>query len=312
LQNKRFSTPGKVFILGEYAVLAGLPGLVATVPPRFSLSSSQSQSFDESSDFHPESPIARLQGWAEKLRLPRLSFQFEDPLAGAGGFGASTAQFAMAYLAYSQFLEESQARRWSSAWRLYRELMGTEVITPSGADLVAQWQGGVVFFDPSDRHCLDVWPLFDWSRLIVFSATSQVGRKVATHSHLRGLVEKGFPQGMPNLMRDLEKALIAGISAVRENDVFELGKSFDDYAESLQRAGLECAATFEDRLFLRDLSGVCGVKGAGAEQSDAVLVLLDPKASNRNSIITAAEQRGLRLVSDGLTCEMGVTCQSGY
>lgn len=308
MQNRRFSTPGKVFILGEYAVLGGLPGLVATVPPRFFLNQTQG----ESQEFHPESPIARLQNWASKKGLPELSFQFEDPLGGAGGFGASTAQFAMAYLAYSQFFDDDQSGRWTSAWKLYREVMASEVMTPSGADLVSQWQGGVVFFDPSDLHCLDVWPLFDWSRLIVFSATGQVGRKVPTHSHLRGLVEKGFPQGMPQLLKDLERALISGISAVRENDVFELGKSLDDYAEALQRAGLECTATFEDRLFLRDLPGVCGVKGAGAEQADAVLVLLEPNASNRDLIIKAAEARGLRLVSDGLTCEMGVTCQSGF
>src|SRR4051794_11791453 len=92
-----YSIAGKVFILGEYAVLGGLPALVGTVSPRFKMFLSQTQDF-----IHPDSPLGRLQSWAKKMGLPDLGFRFEDPFEGRGGFGASTAQFAMAYLAYAQ------------------------------------------------------------------------------------------------------------------------------------------------------------------------------------------------------------------
>src|SRR5689334_3004965 len=82
-----YSIAGKVFVLGEYAILAGLPALVAAVPPRFSmkcgllpLSGSYEptplgdEAFSSAcrkvaadspkpTEFHPESPISRLQVW---------------------------------------------------------------------------------------------------------------------------------------------------------------------------------------------------------------------------------------------------------
>jgi hypothetical protein len=185
---------------------------------------------------------------------------------------------------------------------------------PSGADLVAQWQGGVIFFDPSESHCLDIWPLFDWSNLLVFSATEQEGRKVPTHEHLTCLAQQGFPQSSPLLVSSLESVLMDGISAIRENDVLQLGRAMDHYAEVLERAGLEVAATTEDRQALRDLPGVCGVKGMGALQSDGILVMMQPKSgdqsTDRKKVIQIAKSRRLSLVSDGLTCEMGITCQN--
>src|SRR4051794_32388337 len=110
---ERYSCAGKVFILGEYSVLTGRPALVAAVPPRFSL-----EVRTPSSLFHGESPVAQLQAWAKKASLPDLPFQFGDPWGGAGGFGFSTAQFAMAYLGLAQS-RDSLKRNWSAVWDLY-------------------------------------------------------------------------------------------------------------------------------------------------------------------------------------------------
>jgi mevalonate kinase len=308
LVQESYRVGGKVFVLGEYAVLSGAPALVATVPPQFGLT--VVREIEEGDQFHFQSPLARLKDWASQAGLPELSFKFEDPLQGRGGFGASTAQFAMGFLAYAQRMPNLPARRWKQVWKLYRELMVHPTMTPSGADLVAQWQGGVIFFDPSEEYCLDVWPLFDWSNLLVFSATHQKDRKVPTHDHLELLSQQGFLKANPGWVSSLESVILDGISAVRENDVLQLGRSMDDYAEILCRADLETPRTTEDRLMLRELPGVCGVKGAGALQSDAILVMMQQKGfSERNAVIQAAISRGLRLVSDGLTCEMGVSCQ---
>jgi hypothetical protein len=124
--------------------------------------------------------MARLLDWAQTQGLPELGLEWVDPYQGAGGFGASTAQFALAYFAFMQASAEraETAGDWKSAWDLYRSLMGSDVLVPSGADLVAQWQGGVVEFDPrlfragvdpgAQPVVEDLWQCFDWSQLLVF------------------------------------------------------------------------------------------------------------------------------------------------
>ncbi len=321
-----YSIAGKVFILGEYAVLAGLPALVGALAPRFKLFvpdlGREPQSFQT---FHPDSPLGRLQAWAKKMGLPDLKFQFEDPFHGQGGFGASTAQFGMAYLAYAQ-RSDGLERDWIRVWRLYQDLMGSEksrLVGPSGADLVSQWLGGVICFDPLRReqgpysadfpHYQDLWSTLDWSQLVVFSATGQPGRKVATHEHLGT-----FLGAHSNLAAQLELPLRQGLAAIQCQGFSSLGQAMDDYAEVLYQAKLEIPATTEDRKALRKLPGVLGVKGTGAMQSDGILVLVEPGGfasgiggaaqSTADQMIEVATSRGLRLVSRGLTCQMGVTC----
>src|SRR4051812_12557045 len=91
------SSPGKVFVLGEYAVLDGRPAVVASVGPRFSMDVREG-----TAPFHPhpQSPVARLMDWADRAGAydsSEMKLDFQDPFHGAGGFGASTAQFALAY-----------------------------------------------------------------------------------------------------------------------------------------------------------------------------------------------------------------------
>jgi mevalonate kinase len=301
-----YSIAGKVFILGEYAVLSGAPALLASVGPRFRMHVSES----ECEQFHPDSPMGRIQEWAIRQKLPEIGFRFEDPLAGAGGLGASTAQFAMAYLAYAQRSSLDLDRRWESVWNLYRQLMkprsSTEGMTPSGADLVAQWQGGISYIDFESRRCEELWPFFDWSGFLVFSATGQAGRKVPTHEHLEILSKQGFPHSSQKLLSELHRLVVQGHVAVLDQNRIELGKVLNQYADALQKAGLEVEATRKDRQVLQSLPGVCGVKGMGALQSDGLIVLLNSDGS-RSQVIETAQGLGLKLVSDGLTCEMGVS-----
>ena len=329
---RTYSIPGKVFILGEYLALAGGGALIATVPPRFQMVVSASQLNPVLSKLnHPESPISRLNEWAQKQNYPDFHFTFTDPLEGAGGFGASTAEFGMAYLAYciqngyERFGHygplEKEASDWRKVWSLYRHLMMDEQLIPSGADLVAQWQGGVCVVNPFEGTCEAVWSQFNWSNLLVFSATSQKGRKVPTHEHLRRLAQLGhFGQfGQFGLMSSstssstgndflasLQRILIHGTTGISNHNPLQLGESMDQYSEVLQKAGLEIPETQADRLELRKLPGVLGVKGAGALQSDAILVLSTSEKAVHEQIIRVAQRRGLTLVADGLSLQQGI------
>jgi mevalonate kinase len=300
---KGYSVPGKVILLGEYAVLTGLSAIVAAIPPRFQIRLGSSRQ-----EVHPRSPLGRLQEWAIEKNWPALNFNFLDPYHGAGGFGASTAQFALAYMAYRQAMGDTvsaESLSWKSALALYRQLMADEPLIPSGADLVVQWQGGVIHFDPKGSFCSDVTENFDWSCLLVFSATQLPGRKVPTHEHLELLSKQGFPNQCAELLSQLSQITDQGALSIRGGNVEEFGKAIDAYAEVLYGANLEVAGAHEDRIALRTLPGVLGVKGAGALQSDALIIALEPGA-NRAEIIEGAQKRGLVLISNGIQIQSGV------
>jgi mevalonate kinase len=293
------SIPGKVFLLGEYAVLMGLPCVAVALGPRFQARYVPGGSLGE---IHPESPAGKLLAWSEKTVSPDVrqkslkDLTFEDPLKGAGGFGASTAQFALVYQALGA--NAGWDLSWSAAWKLYRELTRkeTELKSPSGADLVSQWRGGVTWFNPSALVVDDLLGCADFSGLMIFSATGQAGRKVATHTHLDSLNAKDW-------QRTLEPITQAGVRAIRAGQLQGLGQAMSDYAQALNGLGLEILSTTADRQALAALPGVLGVKGAGAMQADAVLVLVDPAAGAeaRDQVQKVAESRGLRLACNGLS-----------
>ena len=264
LLEQALSVPAKAFILGEYAVLGGLPAVVATFGPRFGLRFRESEKTGEL--FDPRSPAGLLAARANPP-LATARYQFEDPFEGTGGFGASTAQFALLYMALAHEEGGVSAERgeleWYAAWELYREITSGQPLPPSGADLIAQWRGGVCAFDPRGEYfqatfkgiggnpaCADLWEAFDWTGILVFSASAQEGRKVNTHEHLARLAQLGVtPQAfsdapeMRGLLAGLREPLFRGLDAIRGNDAAGLGRAMEAYAGELARLGLEARAT---------------------------------------------------------------------
>lgn len=299
------SVPSKIFLLGEYAVMKGLPAVIAAIGPRFTLSDEKNPG---SSEFAEASPAGRLLRFAGQAS-PSVKGVFHDPFSGAGGFGASTAQFALTYLSLTR-QKDAWRRDWLTVWSLYRRLMrpdSGEALTPSGADLVAQWEGGVRLFQivsEQEARTEDLSGLLDWSHCMVFSATDQQGRKVATHQHLEALKTEGLEKVAQSLKAPLE----AGIRAIQDSDIGMLGRAMMEYGETLYHAGLEAEETHCDRMALSALPKVLGAKGAGAMQSDAIVLLIDPSATSedRRRILREAENRKLRLVSESLRPELGI------
>ncbi len=288
-----YSIAGKVFVLGEYAVLGALPAVVASLGPRFEL---RPCGTGPAEVFHPESPAGRFLN--SVARDEKRVFEFFDPFSGNGGFGASTAQFALLYAALHGVNDS-----WQSVWRKYRDLTAESPVPPSGADLVAQWHGGVIRFQ-GDLVCEDLWDAFDWSKLLVFTATAQSGRKVITHEHLQTLARRSLFQENSSFLLQLMTPLTGGIEAIRENDAVKLGSAMSSYAAVLNQAGLESKAATQDREALGQIPGVLGVKGAGALLADAVLVLASKPV--HPEIIAIAKARGLHLASAGLNREPGI------
>ena len=309
------SCPGKVFLWGEYGILAGLPAWVLAVPPRFQATWGEQVLPESQTPFvpHPQSPLGRLlsaleqQSPASSARVAefRKSFRFRDAHGGLGGFGGSTAELILGACALGVLSESALAGE--ELWGMYRYLHSTDPVLPSGADLVAQFQGGLTrvrLLDPNQvagRLEFESLPGGTWlSGLMVFSASGIPGRKVATHRHLPELKDRGFFEPGSDLVRALEPVL-SQISKVLLNSkssvLPDLGQCVDEFAEAIHGLGLEHPATYADRKRLRALPGVFGVKGLGALQADAVLVLCEVDPVVKERVKTEALALGLSPVS---------------
>jgi hypothetical protein len=284
------SVPSKVFLLGEYAVLTGAPAWVSAVAPRFQFS----KNADATAAFHPDSPAGRLLREAplSGSRSASLVGEFSDPWAGRGGFGGSTAEFAI--VAYHLGIRSPL-----EAWHLYRKQSegAPEARRPSGADLLSQWSGGTIEWNPKSETLSDLSEAFREFPVLIFSATHLPNRKTVTHTHLDTL--SSASASFETLLPALERAH----HGLESRDWSEVGHAFSAYADSLAHLGLESPVVRNERLAISRQPGVRGVKGCGSLQTDAMIVVMNSLDSpeTESLIAFAAEECSLRLLARGLS-----------
>ena len=250
------SCPGKVFLLGEYAVLAGGGALVACVPPRFKLKFLYSDSHLQSS-FQEGSPAFELLRQSSDDLVEGISLVFEDPHQGRGGFGRSSAEFVLLEAGLRKLQNPSEPiPSWDNILRRYQNV----VSCGSGADVVAQVLGGLVNYRPGkEAKCLDDESARWLSRsLVVFSATqNRPEAKTPTHEHLNQIKQKGFPQAYESELKQLNKWVEAAKTAIASRDAKEVGAIFNQYADALDELGWQSSLTHKIRRELKS-EGVLG------------------------------------------------------
>ncbi len=298
------SIPGKVFLVGEYSVLAGGPILGMTVGPRFEATSvaTSPSDFRFMNILAPDSPAGKWLARTDAAKSQR--FFWKDPIQ-TGGLGASTAQFIAAYwMAQSDLTERPH---WQDLLEAYWSpgILSSTGLRPSGADLITQWLGGVVLYDPSQASVTMLQDIFPSEHFVLFSATDRPERKTATHLDLAKWDPKDFFGTFSDGLKDLKAITLEVVRSISAADLQGLGSQMTAYAERLAQMKLESQAAREDRLFFSSMPGVLGCKGSGAQLSDIFVILVDsPKGHPfRNNILAEAQRRGLRLLADGLSPE---------
>lgn len=285
--------PAKAFIIGEYGAIAGNPALIATFQPEFELR----VGVGSTDPFHPDSPAAKL---LREFDAQDLAMEWRDPFHGQGGFGASTAQF----ITTGKVLEKlGRISRWDmkSAWETYRSFFADQ--KTSGADLIAQMSQGWNWVGRKGQNPFCEMAILPDLYLMLFSATHQPERKVATHQHLQSseVAWVHDPQSAP--FRNLSGKVDRARDALSAGRVSDFGAALTAYAEELNLLGLESTVAREDRRALSQVEGVLGVKGCGALLSDALIVLLDSSniellASTARAVNEEARKRDLKLVHE--------------
>ncbi len=281
IPDRSISFPGKTFLIGEYAVLEEAPAILVNTKPRFTFSFRDKQrdkTFsgpDTKRDHlsvkkntaqvcHPSSPAGQWLMLHPKV-MSFYDIHSKDPYCGKGGFGFSSAQFGFVYL-LSQMIEGYTPSKENllPMWKKYRSLK-FDGLTPSGADLVSQWVGGVCLFSPDPFSVRSVhWPFKELDFFLIHT-----GGKLDTWKHLSTMSKRRFSR----LSGLAEKAVIYMDHSDKEGFI----STVDEYALCLEKEGLVGEKTLRFLKRMRRIKCVITAKGCGAMGSEVVVLFFDSK-----------------------------------
>ncbi len=251
---------GKTFLAGEYLALTGGPALVLATRPCFRLKVRPARM--ARNPFHAQSPAGLF--WQSQAEFfSNYELNFEDPYQ-VGGFGASSAQFALLHafwqLKEEAFVESERFFDWHKMLIDYRSLP-TQGQVPSGADIVGAVTGGLAWFDRSNGKL----QAFSWPFQEIEFFVAHTGKKLATHEHLKEL--GSFPtEGFAKAMQEIHQ----GLSQVQFSAFLNGLKA---YRAQLEEQGKVATHTLEILRQFDSHPEILFIKGCGAMGSDVVLAL---------------------------------------
>lgn len=260
------SVGSKVFIMGEYLALNGGPALLASLEPRFELRIEKGEGL--LNNISLESPAGIFYSKNQKF-FSDYNIEFFDPFNGSGGWGASSAQYAMlAAFFYGQSTIQTDAQWNLDLQQIDKDYLkitsqNTAGLPPSGMDVMAQLRGGLVLIDRNKGRIENiVWP-FNEISFLMFAT----GVKVPTHVHLNSLIEIPLVE-LSESVQKFNEALIC-------NNQSALAESMNDFRSTLLNNNLEISTTTEWINKIKPISGVLAVKGCGALGADVILLLVE-------------------------------------
>lgn len=251
----QFAIPAKTFLIGEYAVLKQAGAIILITTPCFKLSVTETKQLE---GIHPDSPAGKF--WHDFL--PQHGLSWFDPYEARGGFGASSAQFLGAYLAYCRLNSKSQSVPELLQYYAAYAWDGKGV-KPSGYDIQAQAGSGCVYINHQVQcETRFTWPFPDIGFILIHT-----GKKLATHEHLHHL-------SLPNNLELLATLAASARSAFDEVDSERLIAAVNGYYHQLVSANLVAAHSHEAISRLQKNPDILAIKGCGAMGADVLLLLV--------------------------------------
>jgi len=175
-----------------------------------------------------------------------------------------------------------------------------EGVPPSGADILAQNEGGVCLLQAIDggfgvKH-QSLWPFKGKDFFVV-----RTNNKVATHTHLQEL----SPQSYPDLVELSRK----GVEAFSLESWSTLVQVVEDYRRGLRTHSLTCEATQNLLTEVGSWPEVEACKGCGALGADTLLLLFD--SSQRESLQEKLNDKSLFVIASKLNLSHGIQLHAG-
>ena len=249
-KNLKFNVPGKTFLVGEYAVLAGGSCLGLGTDPSFSIVPKMN-----GQTFHADSPAGL---YLHKKSLENFTHEFINPY-GVGGFGASTAEFIFSY-----YTDPSSVKKISNIFQTYLGLFADrKEQKPSGADLMTQLIGGLSHINLSKSE--PVVEKLNWHFKDLEFLIYSTGLKVKTHEHLAQLDR--------SLCDQLVRPSFDVVTAFKTQDSQIFAEALSSWSNKLEQMGLAAKPVIELKKHLEDQISGIQVKPCGALGADVIVVL---------------------------------------
>lgn len=291
------SIPGKTFLAGEYLALLGGPAITIATEPKFKLIIKEMPQTG-SLLFHPQSPAGKYYAFHEDF-FKDYHLEFVDPYQ-AGGFGSSSAQFAMLHTFFNLkekvFSEAEKFFDWHLLLKDYRDFAAYEGRPPSGADIVGAAAGGVTWFNRSQGHLQTfAWPFEDLEFFICLT-----GQKVPTHEHIAQLdFEK---------IKSLENSFGSFLQSLQQIDSQSFVNSLKNWSEALIEHNLCVESSLEILAQIKKSPDVLVAKGCGALGADVVLVIAEMQ--NSEELRKYLKSLNLNVVADSSQLATGLQIKS--
>ncbi len=294
------SVPSKTFLLGEYLATQGGTAIIANTEPRFSLKVKMASGPTPTKNVSDSSPAGQfLKKHANEFS--GFDLDFFDPHHGAGGFGASTAQYALLCALHYCVKAGLRPQEFKShhGFSCLQEYIGFawsgEGLKPSGADLISQLCGQLAIINTEKKVAQNV----AWTFSKIDFALIRTSQKLATHEHLKEL--KTVPAA------DLQLVVDKAVSALaqKQDDVFV--KSVQLYHEQLLK--MNCVAQHTLQLIENLPSFVLASKGCGAMGADVVLVIY--QATDKDHLLQELQRRNLNVIATSKELSPGYLFQTG-
>ncbi len=284
------SIPSKTFLLGEYITLVGGPALVLNTEPRFQLQVDY-QTPSKKVIVHgisTTSPAGKFIAHHAK-QFKGYTLTFIDPHQTQGGFGASSAQFALVSMLVKFLLKMPTMKKLRNDFihedilPSYQQFAWNGVgIKPSGADVVTQLQGQLAYYHRAKNKIESfVWPFAQYDFCLL-----RTGHKVATHLHLKQL------SAATN--RQWSKIALAGLQSLKQKNTRGFAQAIRAYAQAMQQQNLVTPQTQNLLRLIAARDEVLAAKGCGALGADVIFVMLEKKRGRYFQ--TWAQKQGLDVV----------------
>ncbi len=242
-----WEAPSKTFLVGEYSVLEHGEACILCTTPHFSLNSKNGER------------TASLQGPIESFLADywpkNRTWDWSDPHHSMGGFGASSAAFALSLLiTQGSDLDHRLAYQTFQSYHPH--------IKPSGADFLAQLSGGIAFVNTHTQQTesLGKWPFESLGFLI-----ARTGFKCPTHEALNNF--------QPRNLSRLHLLTQLAVKAIKNNDPSSLVVTIKEHQEALTKAQYTHPDTLDHLAWINALDGVAAAKGCGAQGRDTLFIL---------------------------------------